>query len=145
MSQQGYSLGRDITITVITGTGQVLNLGKVMKFVSKPDTSNEKVKPINAPIAHLRFWEGWSGNFEVNRTGPDMDAYFAQLEANYFANLDEPAASMQTTIAEPSGGGVSQFRYDGVIMTYTDAGDWAADKTVAQKIDFMAARRVQLA
>ncbi len=144
MSQNGYSLGRDVTLTIILPNGSSLNLGKVTKFTSKQDSSDQKIKGIDGDTDHLRFYEGWSGSFESERRGPELDVYFARLEANYNAGTDEPPATLQQTIVEPSGQ-VSQYRYERVLLKYDDAGDWAGDKSVHQKISFVASRRIQQA
>lgn len=144
MSQNGYSIGRDTTVVIILPDGSTLNLGKVTKFNPKQDTTDQKIKGIDGIVDHLRFYEGWSGSFEAERRGPDVDAYFAKLEANYYAGVDEPPATVQETIVEPNGQ-VSQYRYERVLFKYDDAGDKAGDKSVHQKISFVASRRIQQA
>ena len=142
MSQNGYSLGRDVTLAIILPDGDSLNMGKVTKFSSKQDTTDQKVKGIDGVTDHLRFYEGWSGSFEAERRSNDLDSYFAKLEANYHGGIDEPPATLQQTIVEPNGE-VSQYRYERVLLKYDDAGDWAGDKSVHQKISFVATRRIK--
>lgn len=142
MSQNGYSLGRDVTLAIILPDGSSLHLGKVTKFSSKQDTSDQKIKGIDGITDHLRFHEGWSGSFEMERRGPELDEYFAKLEGNYHAGRDEPPATLQQTVSEPNGQ-VSQFRYERVLLKYDDAGDWSGDKSVHQKISFVASRRLK--
>ncbi|MFZ6727343.1 hypothetical protein ACO0K2_17765 [Undibacterium sp. MH2W] len=144
MSQAGYSLGKDVTLVIIKPDGSVLNIGKVTKFSSKQDDSTQKIKPLTGGTDHLRFFEGWNGSFDVERQGPDLDQYFAQLESNFYAGIQELPVTLQQTIVEPSGA-VSQYQYVDAILQYADAGDWAADKSVSQKLNFMAARRIQQA
>ncbi len=144
MSQQGYSTGRDVTLVVILPGGAVLRLDKVTGFTAKPDMTNQKIKGLDGTIDNLRWHEGWSGTFNIERRSPAIDAYFADLEAAYYAGDDEEPATMQQTIVEPSGA-LSQFRFEKVLLSYDDAGDWASDKSVSQRVSFMAARRVQQA
>jgi len=144
MSQNGYSLGRDVTLTIILPDGSSLGLGKVTGFDSKQDTTDQKIKGIDGITDHLRFYEGWSGSFEMERRGPEVDAYFAKLEANFHAGADEPPATLQQTIVEPNGQ-VSQYRYERVLLKYDDAGKWGGDKSVHQKITFVASRRLKQA
>jgi hypothetical protein len=144
MSQNGYSLGRDVTLAIILPDGSSLSLGKVTKFTSKQDTTDQKLKGIDGIVDHLRFYEGWSGSFESERRGPELDVYFAKLEANFYAGVDEPPATLQQTIVEPNGQ-VSQYRYERVLLKYDDAGDWSGDKSVHQKISFVATRRIKQA
>ncbi|HHW4679815.1 MAG TPA: hypothetical protein ACQGQH_10420 [Xylella sp.] len=144
MSQNGYSLGRDVTLAIILPDGRSLNMGKVTRFTSKQDTTDQKLKGIDGIVDHLRFYEGWSGSFESECRGPELDVYFATLESNFYAGADEPPATLQQTILEPNGQ-VSQYRYERVLLKYDDAGDWSGDKSVHQKISFVASRRIKQA
>ncbi|HEX7854444.1 MAG TPA: hypothetical protein VF503_12185 [Sphingobium sp.] len=144
MPQQGYSIGRDRSVAIILPTGSTLRLNKVTSFQSKQDTSEQKIKGLDGVTDHLRFYEGWSGTFKIERRGPELDVYFAQLEANFYAGADEPPAIMQETIKEPNGS-VSQYRYERVLLKYDDAGTSEADKSVTQSISFLASRRIKQA
>ena len=141
MSQNGYSLGRDVTLAVILSDGSSLALGKVTKWSAQQDSSQQMIKGIDGVNDHLRFYEGWSGSFEIERRSPDLDNYFAKLEANYAVGLYEPSATLQQTVTEPSGK-VSQFRFEGVLLSYDNAGEWSADNSVHQTLSFIATRRV---
>jgi hypothetical protein len=144
MSQNGYTLGRDNTIAVILPDGTTLQMGKIINWTAKQDVSDQKIKGMDGVTDHLKFYEGWSGSFSIERRGPDLDNYFAKLESNYYAGVDEPPAIMQQTITEPNGQ-VSQFRFERVILKYDDAGDFSGDKSVHQKVSFLATKRVKQA
>lgn len=144
MSQQGYSLGRDTTLTYIKPDGSVLNFGKVTKFTSKQESTKQKIKGIDGVTDNLRFFEGWNFNFDIERRSGEVDAYFAKLESNYYAGIDEPAGTLMQTITEPNGA-VSQFRFERAVLSLDDAGDWAADKAVSIKVSGEASRRIQQA
>jgi hypothetical protein len=144
MPQQGFSVGRDVSTVLILADGSSLPLEKVTGFNAKPDTSTQKVKGLDGTIINLRWHEGWSGSFMIERRSALIDQYFAQVEADYHAGQDEKPATLQQTIQEPDGT-ISQYRFTEVLLTYDDAGDWAADKTVSQKIGFVAHRRIQQA
>lgn len=117
MPQNGYSIGRDVTIAVILPDGTPLRLGKVTGFMAKQDTTDQRIKPLDGTTDNLRFYDGWSGNFKLERRGPELDNYFEQLERNYYAGADEPQAtrsapvSRNTTLRKLSQG---QPRWDGI-------------------------------
>jgi hypothetical protein len=67
MPQQGYSIGRDITLALILPSGDALRMGKVTKFTAKPDLTDQKIKGMDGDTDHLRFYEGWSGSFDIER------------------------------------------------------------------------------
>lgn len=144
MPQQGFSIGRDITVAVILPGGTTLRLGKVTSFDPKQITSDEQIKGLDGIVDHLRFYEGWMGTIKMSRRSPDLDNYFANVEANYWTGQDEPPATVQCTIKEPDGS-VSQWRYEKVLLKYDDPGMWEADKAVNQTISFVATKRIKQA
>ena len=141
MPSVGYSVGRDITIVITLPGGQPLRLGKVTSFTAKQDTTEDRKKLLDGTTDTLRFFDGWSGSIKMERSGPSLDDYFGQLEANYFAGDDEQPATMRVLIQEPNGS-ISTYRFQRVILKFDDAGDWAADKSVSQSLSFTAARRI---
>lgn len=143
MPIQGYSVGRDYTLVLQTPTGP-LNLSKITSFKSKQDVTDVRVKRLDGITDHVRFFDGWSGSFDIERQDATADNYFAQLEANFYAGINESPAQIYETIQEANGS-VSQFRYDGVLMTFADAGNRAGDATIKQSINFVASRRIKVA
>ena len=144
MPQQGYSIGRDRSVVIILPDGTNLRLGKVTDFESKPSTTNQTVKGLDGVIDHLRFHEGWTFTLKTERRSPDLDNYWASIEANYYAGISEPPVTLVETTLEPDGS-VSQFRYEKVVLSFDEAGSWAADKSVSQSLSGMAAKRIKQA
>ncbi len=142
MPIQGYSVGRDYTLVIQTSNG-TLQPNKITEFKSKQDVTDVRVKRLDGITDHVRFFDGWSGGFSIERQDATLDNYFAQLEAGYYAGINEQAAQIYETIQEANGA-VSQFRYDGVLMTLDDAGTRAGDATIKQSISFVASRRIKV-
>jgi hypothetical protein len=143
MSENGFSVGRDLTLTVVTSSG-ALGLSLITGWRSKQDIIDQKIKGLDGRTRHVRFPDGWSGSFNLERQNSTLDTYFAQLEANYYLGIGERPASITEIIAEPDGS-ISKWRYTGVLLKYDDAGDWAGDKTVKQALSFLSERRLRLA
>lgn len=143
MALNGFTVGRDLSLD-ITGANGPLRFTLITGFQSKPDTTDEKVKGLDGITQHVRFPEGWSGSFELNRQDDTIDTYFAQLEANYYAGQSEYPVTITETISEADGS-VSQYRYLQVLLKLDDAGSWKGDATVKQKLTFVAARRIKVA
>lgn len=139
MPQNGYSIGRDITLNVVTSAGQ-LAINKITGFNTKQETSKTKIKRLDGITDSLRFFDGWSGTFDVERSDSIVEDYFIQLEANYYAGINEQPATILETITNPDGS-TSQYRYERVILTLDDAGDWKGDATVKIKVSFEASRK----
>ena len=142
MSLNGYTVGRDIALDVIGAQGP-LRFNQIISFMSKPDTTDQKIKGLDGITRHLRFPDGWSGSFEIERQDSTVDDYFTQIEANYYAGLNEIPVTVTETITEVNGS-VSQYRYLQVILVLEDAGTYKGDASVHQKVRFMSARRVKV-
>ena len=142
MPLNGFSVGRDISLDIIGPSGP-LRFNQVTGFDSKPDTTDQKIKGLDGITRHLRFPDGWSGSFSLERQDSTVDDYFAQVEANYYAGRNEQPITITETIREANGS-ISQYRYLQVLLKLDSAGSWAGDKSVPQKISFVAARRVKI-
>lgn len=143
MPQNNYSIGRDLTLVVQTATG-TLSLNGITKFRSKQETTDVRVKLLNGISDHLRFFDGWSGSFDIERRDSVIDDYFSQLEANYYAGINEQPCQIYETKQEPNGQ-VTQYRTDGVYLALDDAGEWSSDATVKISLKFMGSRRIKTA
>lgn len=141
MPQNGFSIGRDMALDVITSAGP-LRLGLPTNFVARQETTEQRVKGMDGINRPLRFFEGWSGSFDLERLGPELDKYFVQLEASYYAGFNEGPATITETITEPDGT-VSQFTYTGVVLSLEDSGSWSGSSTVKQRLKFMAQRKIE--
>jgi hypothetical protein len=142
MPLNGYSVGRDISLCIV-GTNGPLQLNQITGFQSKPDTTDKKVKGLDGVTRHLRFPDGWSGTFDIERQDSTLDDYWAQVEVGYYAGVNEQPVSITQTIREVSGA-ISQYRYMGVLLTPDDAGSWKGDDSVKQKLKFVAERRIKV-
>ena len=142
MPVNSFTVGRDVALTIVTPSGP-LNLALITSFQAAPSYADVKVKGIDGITRHARFHDGWGGSLMIERQDSTVDDYFAQLEANYYAGVNEQPATITETITEASGA-VSQYRYLQVLLKLDDAGTFAGDSTVKQKLSFVAARRVKV-
>lgn len=142
MPQNGYSIGRDITINVVTADGPLPITG-VTSWKAKQETTEVVVKQIDGTVDRLRFFEGWTGTCMVERKDSVIDQYFCQLESDYFAGVQEGEVTITETITEQDGS-ISQFRYRKVLLKLDDAGAWEGDKSVKRTVTWVASRKIQL-
>ena len=142
MPVNGFSIGRDCSLTVNTPNG-VKRFSLITGFGSKPSISDAKVKGLDGIVRHVIFHDGWQGQFDLERQDDELDEYWAQLESDYYAGIAQGAATITETITEVDGS-ISQFRYDGVVFKLEDAGEWKGDSTVKQKLSFQATRRIKV-
>jgi len=142
MPVNGFSVGRDVTLTIVTASGP-LNLNLITGFHKVQQTVETKIKGLDGVTRHVRFFDGWTGGFDIERADSTVDDYFAQLESNYYAGINEQPGTLTETITEVNGS-ISQYRYLQVLLKYDDAGNWAGDATVKQKLSFVASQRQKI-
>lgn len=142
MPMNGYSIGTDISLCIVGPNGPLV-FNKVTEFQSKPKTKDDARPALDGVTRHLRFPQGWEGSFNLDRQDSTMDDWWSQVEANYYAGVNEVPISITETKREVSGA-VSQYRYQGVMLTPDDMGTWKGDEAVVQKLKFVAERRIKV-
>lgn len=143
MPTNGHTIGRDVSVQIVTPNG-ILVPKTVTGFNSKPETNDVKIKPLNGPPQFAHVPDGWSLSFDIERANADIETYFANLEEGYYRGDDINPITITETIREV-GGGISQWRYEGVSLKLEDGGSKAADQTVKQKVSGMASIRRRVA
>ena len=99
MPINGFSVGRDVSLDVVTASGP-LNFGLITKFSSKQSSKEEQIKGLDGITRPVRFFDGWSGSFSIERQDSLLDDFFAAAaRAGYAENT--PAHSAFTP--EPAG------------------------------------------
>lgn len=142
MPVNGFSVGRDLTLNVVTPKGQ-LRFPLSTEFEANPDLRDEKRMGLDGTARHALFHQGWHGTIMFDRGDPNFDDYWAQIEADYYQGLNQGSATITETITEVSGA-VKQYLFTGVVLKPTAMGNWKGDQVVAQKIEFLASRRLPL-
>lgn len=142
MPNNNFSVGRDISLTIITGSGP-LRLNLQTNFTANQKTTDQTIKGLDGITRPVRFFDGWAGSLSLERQDSTIDDYFTQLESNYYAGINEQPVTITETITEVSGA-ISQYRYLGVLLSLADGGSWSSDSTVKQTINWVASRRIKV-
>lgn len=137
-----FSVGRDVSLTVVTSYGP-LKFAGLTDFMADPMTTDLKSKAIDGTPRFGFIPDGWKGSFKLDRIDPSVDNWWAQVEADYFSGKNVPPATISEIITEADGS-ISEFRYTGVVLRLEKAGDWGGDKKVEQTVVFEAAKRVKV-
>jgi len=141
----GQTIGKDVSIDLFTSKGVLpIPAAWITQFDAKPATTNTTSKGLDGVTRYGVFPDGWKGTIAVDRMGPALDQFWAQIEADFYAGNNIATGTITETIKEPDGS-ISQYRYLGVMFDFKDAGSRVANQLVKQKLDFMAARRVRVA
>ena len=142
MPINNFSVGRDISYSVVTPSG-VLTLNGKTDYAPKPKFTDLNHKGLDGINEHGVIPDGWEIDLKFDRTDPNVDNYFAQLEADYFNGVNQQGGTIFENIAEKDGS-ITSFRYTNVILKYTDAGNWKGDSLVPISVTAMASRRIKV-
>lgn len=143
MPVNNFTVGRDVTLTVMTSKGQLTFAG-LTDFTADPVTTDLKSKRFNGRVVHGIIPDGWKGSFKLDRVDSTVDDWWAQLEADYFNGVNQTSGTILETIQEASGA-VTQWRYTGVILKLEKGGDKGGDKKTEQTVGFTADGRDKVA
>ena len=144
MPMNGQTVGRDVSLDLMTSRGLLaVPAQAITDFSSQPTPSATPSKGRDGIPRHAVLPDGWSGVLSIDRMGSQVDDYWAQLEADFYAGVNIQSGTITETIQEPNGG-VSQYRYTGVMFDYKDAGTKTPNQLVKLKLNFMAARRFKV-
>lgn len=144
MPVNGHSVGRDISFVVSLPNGGTLTLSGRTDYSIKPMFTDLKHKGLDGVTEFGEIPDGWQISMRLDRRTPEVDDYFARLEADYFAGVNNPAGTIYETIREIDGS-ITQFRYTGVVLKYDGAGDWKGDTLIPISVTAMASRRIKVA
>lgn len=145
MPMNGQTVGRDVSLDLMTSRGLLaIDAAAITDFSAQPTTSSTNSKGFDGKTRFGVFPDGWQGVISIDRMGSQIDDYWAQYEADYYAGVNIQSGTITETIQEPNGG-ISQYRYTGVMFDYKDAGTKTPNQLVKLKLNFMAARRIKVA
>ena len=142
MPVNSFSVGKDISYTVVTASGTLTLTGKT-DYSVKPVFTDLKHKGLDGVTSHGVIPDGWQIDLKFDRRDPNVDNYFAQLEADYFAGVNQKGGTIYESVVEQDGS-ITSFRYTNVILKYDSAGDWKGDSLVSISVSAMASRRLKV-
>ena len=142
MPVNSFSVGRDVSVTVVTSYG-TLTLTGLTEFTADPMTTDIRSKLIDGTPLFGFIPDGYKGSFKLDRLNPNIDNYWAQVEADYFAGKNNLSGTI-TEIIQEADGSTTEWRYDGVVLRLEKSGDWGGDKKVEQMVTFEAAHKVKV-
>lgn len=139
-----FSIGKDVTLDVVTPSGVLSLPVTTTSFEAKPQYNKIRVAGLDGVNRGANIPKGWEGSIMLDRNSSEVDDFFAKQEAGYYGGLNTLTASITETCSELNGS-VSQYRYVGVVLSYDEAGKWEGDKHVSQTIGFFASQRLKVA
>lgn len=139
-----FNIGRDgAQLTIIDSVNGNVTFNGIVGFSAKSRAKDLESEGINGVVTFRTAPAGWEGDFHFDRQDSTVDAYFATMEANFYAGLPPSEAVITHTVTELDGS-TSQFQYVGVSMKLTDAGNWKGLDKVSLSVGWKASNRVPL-
>lgn len=136
-----FNVGRDWTVDVFDPLlGGVQSFRIITGFTKTQNTTRIQSRGLDGTTRIRDLRDTWEGTITFDRADPVLDNYFAAREEADFNNVDLPPVSITETIRE-DGGGLSQFRYEGVAMTLATGGDARGDSKIEMTVNWVATRR----
>lgn len=144
MPANNFTIGKDISLTIVTTSGILALPITTTSFDSKPQYNKVRGVCLDGVNRGFNAPTGWDLTFTLDRSSSVVDDFFAQQEAGYYAGQNTLTGSISETIQEANGS-VSQYRYTGVILALDDAGKFSGDAKVSQTISAFASQRLKVA
>ena len=143
MPLNGLNVGKDVSLVINTSKG-VQRFTYITSFDANPTTGDLKSIGLDGRARHAIVHEGWEGELDFDRDSSTFDDFWAQLEADYYAGMDQASGTINETITEV-GGGLSQYRYDNVVFKLKSTGPKKGNDLIKGKMGFFAERRIKVA
>jgi hypothetical protein len=144
MGINSFNVGRDgAQVTIFDSNVGQVTINGITSFESKPGMIKLKSVGINGRISHRPIPDGHSGTFEIDRQDASFDAYFADAEATYYAQLPPTSVVITQTVLELDGS-VSQFQFIDVALYPEDAGTYKGQDKVTQRFTFDAGTKIRI-
>lgn len=135
------TIGREVSLVITTADGTLtIPEDAVTGFEPTSRTTDLERRPLNGDLQFDHLPDGWEGTIRVDRTGPEIEAWWADTEERFFNGERRQSGIILETVREV-GGGVSQYRYEGVSLVVTSLGDRGPTAYVSMTMTFRAARR----
>lgn len=144
MAINGMNVGRDYSFGLYdTRTGNLIDFGDIQTIDIKPVKHDIKSQPYNDVPKYGYIPDGYKGSMTITRTGSALEDM--QLAINTAFNNGENLTSgyLNETVKDPDGS-VHRYQYTGVVFHLDDLGSISREKTITQKVEFMASDKKKL-
>jgi hypothetical protein len=144
MPINSLNVGRDVVLDIVDpANGGVLGWTTITSFQARQKSRQLQSIAMDGTNNYAELPQGWDLSFQVDRSSPVVDNYFATLENNYFTGIPTVGAQVTETVSEVDGS-TSQYRYENLTLKLADSGLKSGDNYIKMKIEGSASRRRQI-
>lgn len=141
MPTADFNIGRDWTVDIMDPLqGGVQSFSLITGFSKQQNSTRVTSNGLDGITRIADLPDTWEGTITYDRASSALDDYFARVEQAWRDGLVMPPCTITETIREV-GGGISQYRYEGVSLTFTNAGNAQGRDKVEQTVSFIASIR----
>ncbi len=145
MPINGMNVGRDYNFGLFDPlTSALVELGDVETVDVKPMKHEISSRPYNDVPKFGFIPDGYQGTFTITRTGSQLEDLQLALNEAFNAGQIIRAGYLNETVTDPDGT-VAKYQYQGCVFHVDDLGQISREKTVKQKVEFKASRKIKLA
>jgi hypothetical protein len=125
-----FTVGKDVTSVLVSPYGTQISV--------KREYQTAKSTPLGSPPIERALPQGHRLVFSYDRSGPQIDQMFTQIEANWWANGTpdggtNASGSVYIYVNEPNGGSTT-YNYQNVTFSQTDAGTISVENPIKAEI-----------
>lgn len=138
------NVGRDYAFGLFDPfTKAIIELGDVETVDIKPIKHEIKSEPYNDDPKFGYVPGGYSGTFQITRTGSQLEDLQLAVAQAFREGQIIRSGYLNETVTDPDGT-VSKYQYQGCVFHLDDLGQVSRDKTIKQKLEIKASRKVKL-
>lgn len=142
MPANQFNVGRDVTLDIVDPVEGALRFQIKTGWTASPQYDDLESKALDGVPRFDNIPKGHKLTMTFDRADPNVDRYFANREARYFANQAYTLATITETIRNV-GGSTSVYRYTGVSLKQAESA-WKGNSITTGQIEGMAARKIQI-
>jgi hypothetical protein len=144
MTINNLNVGRDCTIDLYDPmAGGPVSFAIITGFHPKQLTTKLQSKGMDGTNRFGTEPDGWSFTVALDRSGPALDNFIDLRERAYHAGIPMQAITVTQTIQEPDGG-YTTWRYWGVDVDLSDAGNYKNGALITQQLEGRASGRIKV-
>jgi hypothetical protein len=144
MPANGFNVGRDVKLVISDPVAGVLSFAIKTGWKAEPSYTDITSKGLDGLNRTAHLPEGHKLTFDLDRRDGAVTDYFVTQEANYFSGQTLGNVTVQETITNVDGS-KTQYRYTGVSLKLTNAGEWKGDAKVPMVVEGTAQRKYKVA
>lgn len=144
MPLQDIVTGKNCSIQLLDGFGNIIQLNRLKSFHPRYMTEVLKSQDFNGTVRHKTVYNGGiEGDLEFEQMDDTLDVYFAVDQAAYLTGSPQQYNTIIETINYASGQ-TAQFLYNYIVLSPGELGNRVPDQYVMRGVKWYGSERIKL-